>query len=399
MNMQISRRELIQSGAALTVASWSGFSQSAKGSALNSSFDPWIEIHRDNLLHNVTQVQHRVGSRPILAVVKINAYGMGLVNAGRLLSPVPAISGFAVVKLQEAVTLRDAGIRKPILLMGSCTERGMEEAFARNITPIVYTPIGATLERIARRRQRPVRIHIFVDTGLGREGVPHHQAAALCRDLAGRKAVRIEGIMTAFNEVNDFEKEQFRRFQSLCTALEAEGIHLGTKHVASTTALFRHPESFLDMVRPGAAIYGVHNWLEQRDSQVMDLRTALSLKARVIYVKQLREGDSAGYEASYVAKKKVWVATLPFGYVDGVPTEASKGARVRIGKDSYPVVAFSSSHTIVEIGEEPRVQIGDTAVLFDWQTGSQPEDLERACGVFAIRVLLRLNPLLPRQIV
>src|SRR5262249_55725655 len=156
-------------------------------------------------------------------------------------------------------------------LMGSCAEQELEEAFARNITPIVYTPIGATLERIGQRRQRPVPIHIFVDTGLGREGVPYHQSATLCRDLAGRKAVRIEGIMTAFNEVSEFEREQLRRFQWLCASLESEGIELGKKHVASTTALFRHPDSFLDMVRPGAAIYGVHNWLEQRTSPVMNL--------------------------------------------------------------------------------------------------------------------------------
>jgi len=138
--MLTSRRSLLKTGAALTVASWSG-ALAAPSPILDSSFDPWVEVHRDNLRHNVQQIYLRVGSRPILAVVKNNAYGMGVVNAGRLLSPLPAVAGFAVVKLHEAASLRDAGIRKPILLMGSCTEQELEEAVARNITPIVYTPM------------------------------------------------------------------------------------------------------------------------------------------------------------------------------------------------------------------------------------------------------------------
>jgi len=395
--MLTSRRRLLKTGAALTAASWNGSSAPAR--SVDSSLDPWVEVHADNLRHNIQEIHRRAASRPILAVVKNNGYGMGVVNAAHLLSPLPAVAGFAVVKLHEAVSLREAGIRKPIVLMGSCAEHELDEAIARDITPIVYTPLGPVLERIARRRQRAVPLQAFVDTGLGREGVPHQRAAALIRDLAGRKSLRIEGTMTAFSEVKEFDNEQLRRFHALCVSLEGEGVGLGRKHAASTTALFRLPDAFLDMVRPGAAIYGVHNYLEQRATHLMDLRTALSLKARVIYVKQLNEGESACYGQAYVAKSKVWLATLPFGHVDGVPAEAEKGARVRIGGALYPVVALSSSHTIVEVGRESSVQIGDTAVLFDWQEGSRPEDIESACGSPAFRMLMHLNPLLPRRVI
>ena len=204
--------------------------------------------------------------------------------------------------------------------------------------------------------------------------------------------------MTAFSEVKEFDNEQLGRFRALCSSLEGKGVGLGKKHAASTTALFRLPDAFLDMVRPGAAIYGVHNYLEQRATHLMELRTALSLKARVIYVKQLDEGESAGYGQAYVAKSKVWLATLPFGHVDGVPAEAPKGARIRIGGGLYPVVALSASHTLVEVGRESRVQIGDTAVLFDWQEGSRPEDVESACGSPSFWMLMHLNPLLPRRV-
>ncbi len=158
----------------------------------------------------------------------------------------------------------------------------------------------------------------------------------------------IEGTMTAFSEVKEFDNEQLRRFRALCSSLEGEGVGLGKKHAASTTALFRLPDAFLDMLRPDAAIYGVHNYLEQRAIHLMDLRTALSLKARVIYVKQLDERESAGYGQAYVAKSKVRLG-VALRRCRRRAGRSREGARVRIGGGLYPVVALSPSHTIVEV--------------------------------------------------
>jgi alanine racemase len=332
-------------------------------------------------------------------VIKNNGYGLGVTNVARLLEPIAAIAGFAVIKLHEAVTLRNAGLRKPILLMGPVDEKDLPEVAARRITPMVYTPIGSTLDSLARRLQQPVPLHICVDTGIGRVGVPHAQAASLIRDLAQRKGVRIQGIMMTFAEEPDFDKVQLARFQSLCRALEQEGIHLGQKHAASSFGLFQHEDAFLDLVRPGMALYGIYSEPEFRRAGVMDLRPAVSLKARVAYVKQLRTGESAGYNRAYQATQAVWIATLPVGHADGWPRLAAKGARVRIGQALYPVIAsVSASHTIVEIGADPRVQIGDVATLFDWQEGSRPEDVAAACGGSVYDLTMHLNPLLPRRI-
>ena len=175
---------------------------------------------------------------------------------------------------------------------------------------------------------------------------------------------------------------------------------LGKKHAASSFSLFQHPDAFLDMVRPGMAIYGVYPENEFRHTGVMDLRPALSLKARVIYVKQLRQGDSAGYNRAYMAKDDVWVATLPVGHTDGWPRTAPKGARVRINGALYPIVAaVSASHCIAEIGKEARVQIGDPVTFFDWEEGSRPEDVSAACGASVYDLTMHLNPLLPRRMV
>src|SRR4029453_9571471 len=121
------------------------------------------------------------------------------------------------------------------------------------------TPVGATLERIAARRGRPVSLHVCVDTGIGRVGVPYREAAALLRDLGRRRGVEIAGTMMTFTEDPDFDREQLRRFQALCDELTTAGVSLGRRHAASSFALFQNEAAFLDMVRPGMALYGVYS--------------------------------------------------------------------------------------------------------------------------------------------
>ena len=223
--------------------------------------------------------------------------------------------------------------------------------------------------------------HICVDTGMGRVGAPYREAAPLVRDLASRSSIDIEGIMMTFAEVAEFDTVQHRRFRELCGSLKSEGARLGRMHAASSFGLFENSDSFLDMVRPGMAIFGVYSEAHFREMGLVDLRPAMALRARVIYVKKLSKGDSVGYGRAFKAEHDVWVATLPVGHVDGWPRAAAKGASVRIGGKHYPVIgAVSASHTIVELGAEPSVSIGDVATFFDSETGSRPEDVAAATG-------------------
>jgi len=396
--MIFSRRSFFKSSLGAAVLSRGSRAHATPGPK-DSSFDPWVEIETASFRHNVAEISRRVSGRPILAVVKNNGYGTGVVNVARALEPERAIAGFAVVKLHEAHTLRDAGIQKPILLMGPCDERDLENAAVRKIRPMIYTPLGPALDRIARKTQSPVPIHICVDTGIGRVGIPFRQAPELIKDLASRKSVRVEGTMMTFTEDPEFDAEQLKRFQSLCGTIESGGLQLGKKHTASSFGLFQHPEAFLDMVRPGMALFGIYSEKEFRSLGLMDLRPALRLKARVIYVKQLAKGESAGYNRAYRAANDVWVATLPVGHADGLPRAAAKGAHVRIGDALYPIIAsISASHCIVEIGAEPRVRIGDIATFFDAQEGSRPEDFATSCGSSVYDLTMHLSALLPRVV-
>ncbi len=399
--MKLTRRNVLKSGPALAALSWTTPSWAAPATSEKySSFDPWVEVHEANVRHNVSEISRRVSGRPIMAVIKNNGYGAGIVNIARILEPLSEVAGLAVVKLAEAMILRDGGIRKPILLMGPFDEKNLEDAVARDITPMIYLPLGDALDRIAAKHQKKIPIHVCVDTGIGRVGVPYFEAEALIRDLAGRPAIEVEGTMMTFTEDPEFDKEQLRRFDALCATLEGEGIRPGLKHATSSYGLFRNPGSFMDMVRPGMAIFGVYSEPDFRKAAVIDLRPALGLKAKVIYVKQLRKGDGAGYNRAYVAESPVWVATIPVGHTDGWPRAAAKGAKVRIGGQMYPVIAtVSASHSIVEIGAESRVSMGDEVTVFDWEEGSRPEDVSESCKSSVYDLTMHLNPLLPRRMV
>jgi len=365
-----------------------------------SSFDPWIEVHAANLAHNAAAVA-RVTKRPVLAVIKNNGYGLGVVNAAKALEPQAGIYGFAVVKLQEALDLRASGVKKPVLLMAPFDETDLRQVLAQNIMPMVYTPIGDLLQRESERIGRAIPIHVCVDTGIGRVGVPYTQAAALVRDLASRKGITIDGTMMTFTEDLEFDREQRRRFATLTGELKAGGVNLGRLHAASTYTLFQHgDEAWFDLVRPGMALLGIYPEARFKAMNKLDLKTALSMRVRVAYVKQLAAGASAGYERAYVAKQDTWIATLPVGHADGWPRVAAKGGRVRINGRFYPVIAsVSASHTLVEIGSTQTVRAGDVATLFDWEDGSRPEDVAAKTTASVYDLTMHLSPLLPRRIV
>jgi alanine racemase len=390
------RRAFLKAGAALPAL---GLPRREAEPNRHSSLDPWVEVHAGHLRTNAAAV-HKLTGVPILAVIKNNGYGAGVSNVARALQSVGQVHGFAVVKLQEALALRGDGIRKPILLMGPVPDADLVELTRRDITLMVYTPIGSMLEKAAAQSGRPISIHVCVDTGLGRVGVPYRQAFDLIRDLARLRGVRVSGIMMAFTEDEEFDREQLRRFRALSTQIEEARIPSGIRHAASTYTLFQHPDAFLDAVRPGMALYGIYPEPAFRKTGVLELVPAIAFRTRVAYVKQLLPGDSAGYNRAYVADRPVWIATLPVGHADGLPRVAAKGGTVRIGGALYSIIAsVSASHTIVEIGSERRVSIGDEATLFDWTEGSRPEDLAAACGASVYDLTMHLNPLLPRRVI
>lgn len=363
-------------------------------------FDPWLEIDPAALRHNVLTISRLAGGRPILAVIKNNAYGLGLTTVGPLLEPMAEIAGFAVVKTSEALALRAAGIRKPILLLGLFADSDGPELLQNGIQFSVCTDdAAARIEAVGKAVGSRPAAQIYLDTGMGRMGIPYHRAMPVLDDAA-RRGFDIRGTFMGFTE-SDFDVEQLRRFRELADAATSRGLNLGALHAASSHAVFNFDDAHLDQVRPGIALFGAYPSDYASESEIARLVPAFNLRARIVRVERLRAGDSVSYGRNYVADKPTWTATVPTGHTDGYPRTAVAGAKVLVNNEVYAVIgAVSASHTIIEVGEEKKVQIGDIATL----VGSAHRDIHPNLVAAATKTsvydrLMHLSPVLPKVLV
>jgi alanine racemase len=327
-------------------------------------FDPWLEVDGAALAHNAQALSRLAGGRPILAMVKNNSYGLGLETAPRLLEQSNNIWGFGVVRPIEAVTLRRAGVRKPAVLLGPAAD---DEAMELARLDISLALLGAEqtpqLLRLAAKLQRPVPVHLYVDTGMHRMGIPYASALAVLDSSELRKAIRIEGSLTELVEDQDFDRTQAERLRELARAAGSRGYSLGQLHAASSDAIARPtPETFLDLVRPGLALFGGYPTAESMARG--ELRLAYRLKARVMRIDRLEAGEGISYHRRFTTAAPTETATLAIGHVDGYPAGATRGAEVLIRDRLYPVVGtVSASHTVVNLGLGSGVRVGDEAIL------------------------------------
>ena len=365
-----------------------------------TGFVPWVEIDADALAHNVRTVSRLAGGRPIIAVVKNNAYGLGLSVAGPLLDRMSEVRSLAVVRPDEALTLRQAGTRKPILLMGPAREDELVELVRLEVVQSPYRDVApALLSRVAQSAGRPVRVHLYVDTGMHRMGMPVAQALPWIEQLsrANGGGIRIEGAFTELTEDAEFDRQQVTRLRELQAAARAKGIAIETLHAASSDAIMSdNAATFLDVVRPGLAIYG--GYVSDDAMRRGELRPAYRLKTRVIRLDQIPAGEGISYHRRWVAERPTWTATLAIGHVDGYPSGATKGGEVLAGGRLYPVVGtVSASHTVVALAEERTLNVGDEVTLVGPDAPAlHPNEIAKRAGWSEYNMFMHLNPGLTR---
>lgn len=361
-------------------------------------FDPWVEVIPANLAHNATTLRQLGGSQ-ILAVIKNHGYGLDYRVVARVLEPKPEIEGFALVRADEALTLRQEGVRKPILLMARVTDAMMKDLVAHDITLAVYADDDPT--RLARLDVgKPTPVHAYIDTGMSRMGIRYDRALPFLRAVAGIRQCRLSGTFMTFTEDAEFDREQLSRFQNLTRDAAAAGIRLGKLHAASSHSIFHHRDVGFDLLRPGMSLYGGYPDKFDEERTMAELRPAFRVRARVVRTDRLRPGDSVSYGREYVATKPTWIATIPLGHGDGYARTAVKGAKVLVGDRLYRVIgAVSASHSIIEIGDEELVRIGDIATFLGPDRPEiHPNEVARITGS-VYDLLMHLNPALPRFVV
>jgi alanine racemase len=348
-----------------------------------SYFRCWVEVDLDALRHNVAAIRRRIGRARLMAVLKADAYGHGLAPVASELMRC-GVDAFAVATLGEALTLRQlGGTGWPILLFGSALPFEVEKIVEQDITPTISTLEEAQMfEAAAAARQRRIPVHIEIDTGMGRVGFWHEQAASAIRQIAALPHLRIEALYTHFPSADEDLEETRRQLElflrcSREASLGAAGADSPSpllRHAANSAALLNLPESHLDMVRPGLLLYGIVPSAAAASTiqPFNEFRPVLAFKARVAHVKEVAAGRTISYGQTFRADRPMSIATVAAGYADGFSRHLSNKAEVLIGGRRCRVVGrVTMDQLMVDVTGLAGVRCGEEVVLIGRQGAAE----------------------------
>ncbi len=318
----------------------------------------YARISLKGLVHNLAAIRKNIRrGTAVMAVVKSDAYGHGIVPVSRTLEKA-GIDGFGVAFVQEGMVLREAGITSPIYVL-SGFQRGEEDMLvAHNLVPLVYcTEQVELLDRVFRKRNRPVSIHLKIDTGMGRLGFLYDDTGTMNRVLQKAKKLNIAGVATHVSDPHDsayFTNIQLTRFKKVKGFLESGLSKRLTSHAANTDTFFNYPDSSFDMVRAGISLYGYGQ---------KGLTPVMQVFSRLISVKTLKKGYGVSYGRTYRLKKDTRVGVVPVGYADGYSRMLSNKGFVGInGKKVYILGRITMNHIMIDINSVP-AHVGDNVLI------------------------------------
>jgi len=332
----------------------------------------WAEVDLDAVAHNIDLVKELVAPAGVCAVIKAFAYGHGLVRIAETAARA-GVSYLGVALPEEGRAVRQAGLDIPILVLSEPVVDAMDEVVYFSLTPTLYTydAIESMARVAAREKHNDYPVHLKVDTGMNRVGVPFPDAADVARMIRKQPSLDLEGVFTHFAgaelEDDSFTRNQFQRFSELTGSLEQESGRPKILHAANSAAAMKFPETRLDMVRIGIAMYGISPAAAL--ASALPLRPAMSLKSQVLFVKKVPAGESVSYGMEYQTPTETVIATVPAGYSDGVPRRLGlAGGEVLInGKRCRIAGAVTMDQTIVDCGPNAEVAVGDEVVFLGTQ--------------------------------
>jgi alanine racemase len=363
---------------------------------VSEGFRPtWVDIDLDAIRHNA-RILTPTGVE-LMAVVKANGYGHGDVEVARAAIEAGATwAGVALV--EEGLRLRAAGIEAPILVLSEPPAGSEAVALAHRLTPTLYS--GNGLDRLAEAARGSVPVHVKIDTGMHRVGVwPPEGAAGFARRVQ-EAGLEVEGLYTHFARSEDDDlttKEQLGWFLEAADAVRAAGVTPRILHAANTGATILHPETHLDLVRPGIGLYGIEP--APGVGAHLGLRPALTWRSRVSAVRRLEAGEAVSYGHRYRLEREAWIATVPVGYADGYPRQLTNLGEVLIGGRRHGVAGtVTMDQLLVDCGDE-ETGIGEEVVLIGSQ-GDQTigaDALGRLFGTIGYEIVSRIGERVPRR--
>ena len=360
------------------------------------------EIDLAAFRQNVRLVRQRIGPRrALLAVVKANAYGHGMIPISQAALS-ENIQGLGVAFVEEGLQLRRAGITQPILVMAGFLPEEAEGLLEQGLTPVISHPDQLDwLKRKTGPSVRPIGIHLKIDTGMGRLGLLEKEIVPFIERARASDEIEILGLMSHFadDDLTDRRSvdDQIARFEKARKTIEALEIKIPLLHMANSAAILSLEHAWFDMVRPGIMLYGYPP--ASQAGAAIPFKPVMTLKTRIIHLKRVPAGTPLSYGRTYTTRRESLIAVLPIGYADGYSRAWSNRGQVLIGGRRAPVVGrVCMDMTLADVTETPAVRLGDEAVLIGSQ-GSETlsaDELARMLGTIPYEILCAVGHRVPR---
>lgn len=333
----------------------------------------WAEVDLDAIAHNMKEIRRITDPHAkVMAVVKADAYGHGFLEITKTLLENGA-DCLAVALLEEAKQIRRRHIEVPILILGGTDPDAVDDLIDFDIMATVFSyDFAKTLSYAAEKKNKTAKIHIKIDTGMSRVGlVAGEENSEVVREIqriADLPNLEIDGIFSHFatsdEEDSSYTNLQFERFMDIISLLEEKGIHIPTKHICNSAAIMMYPNMHLDMVRPGVILYGLYP-SDEVDTSRLDLRPAMTLKARISMVKEIEKGRGVSYGKEYITDKTTKIATVPIGYADGYLRKLAGKAKMIVSGTCVPVIGrICMDQCMIDVTNVHNINTGDEVIIF-----------------------------------
>ncbi|MGL4991942.1 MAG: alanine racemase [Sarcina sp.] len=363
----------------------------------------WAEVDLDIIRENFRQIKKLTKDKKIIAVIKADAYGHGAVDV----APVFLEEGadkLAVAVITEALELRNAGITADIMILGYTPLTFSEKIITEGIEQTVYSlEYARGLSREALKLNTKAKVHIAVDTGMGRIGFQPEKEFKEILKVCMLPGLEVVGIFTHFSSADEVDKTytymQFEKFKTVCDKLEQEGVHIPLKHSSNSAAIMDLNETYLDGVRPGVILYGYYPSADVQISK-LDLKPALTLKTNIVHLKKLGKDMCISYGRAFKTdRKETIIATLPMGYADGYTRLLNGKAKVIIRGQLAPVVgSICMDQCMVDVTDIKGVKLGDEVILIGEENGVKfnADDIAQLIGTINYEIICMLKNRVPR---
>lgn len=363
----------------------------------------WAEINLNNIKNNIMEIRKVVGKKEIIATVKANAYGHGAID----IAPVLLENGanrLAVAVITEALELRNADIKAPIMILGYTPLDFSKEIITEKIEATIYDyEYAAKLSREALKLNSKAKVHIAIDTGMGRIGfLPTKESIDDIIKIFALPGLEVEGIFTHFSSADEADKEytmmQFEKFKYVCDVLESRGIKVPLKHASNSAAIIDLENTYLDAVRPGIILYGYYP-SEEVKKNIINIKPALTLKAKITNLKKLHKDMYISYGRAFKTERESKIGTLPIGYADGYTRLLTGKAKVIVNGKLTPVVGkICMDQCMIDLTDVDEVQLEDEVIIMgeSSEVKFNADDMANLLGTINYEILCMIKNRVPR---